>query len=221
MSEEFEVFDENLKKEVGKYIDKVTYQTKDEGIYSTLLEFLKKYRKEHNKTMIECEICLEEIPEDKMYKIQPCGHQYCYNCIKDHIKSNIAQGKEIVLCPEAGCDSILNIFGMYGYGIIDEKTLHEYEKISFSVSITKNESIKKCPKCQRSLIIGEKPKVGEEKKVQCPICKYQFCKNCGKDVCLIIIHIFILHQVNQEKHLKYIYGLVRKQQFQVEVYVQC
>jgi len=40
----------------------------------------------------ECDICCEEFEEEQFFSLG-CGHQFCKECLADHLEANIADGK--------------------------------------------------------------------------------------------------------------------------------
>ena len=135
------------------------------------------------KDMLECPICLCEHPKEEMYTVQPCGHQFCHECFKAYAKEKVCNISGDLPCAKVGCGSMINVCGLYASGIIDEEILHLYENASFQKTVVKDGTIKQCPKCQIALQITNAPKPGEENKVMCPKCHYQFCRKCSKAVC--------------------------------------
>ena len=155
MAEEENKVDEEIRRELNKYIEGVTTQTEDEGIYNKLAELLGKYRREHNKEMIECPICMMEYPKNEMYTVQPCDHKFCLECLLRHINENIDKTNGNIICPEAECTTILNRYELHGNGVIDEKTFLKWEKVAYECLEKTNLSFKKCPNCQ-AIIQSEK-----------------------------------------------------------------
>ena len=183
MAEEENKVDEEIRRELNKYIEGVTTQTEDEGIYNKLEELLGKYRREHNKEMIECPICFTEYPENEMYTVQPCRHKFCFTCLIEHINANIDKICGDIACPEVGCGSLLFRDELHGNVVIDDNVYNNWLKSEYNFFENTDGSLKQCPRCNKKLQISKNTKPGEEKRVECPGCHYVFCKICGKDVC--------------------------------------
>ena len=51
-----------------------------------------------------CETCYEEYPARKFFALE-CGHEFCKACMREHLKSNIMDGKVLrIPCMMANCD---------------------------------------------------------------------------------------------------------------------
>ena len=57
---------------------------------------------DYNINSFECEICLDQLPEDKKENIL-CGHQFCKDCIIEHLVQCISTAKVPITCPDIKC----------------------------------------------------------------------------------------------------------------------
>ena len=46
-----------------------------------------------------CGICLEDQSEFMVSRIEPCGHEFCRDCIRDYIRSRLGEHRFPILCP--------------------------------------------------------------------------------------------------------------------------
>jgi hypothetical protein len=46
-----------------------------------------------------CSVCLDEQLEDYVARLEPCGHCFCRNCIRNHVASRIAENRYPIFCP--------------------------------------------------------------------------------------------------------------------------
>eukprot|EP00105_Crassostrea_gigas_P035389 XP_019919537.1 PREDICTED: ATP-dependent RNA helicase DEAH12, chloroplastic-like [Crassostrea gigas] len=71
-----------------------------------LMNRLRKQCSIPNSNQPECGICLCEISETEIYRLESCGHPYCRDCIKMNIESTI-QSKDFPLkCCHDGCEML-------------------------------------------------------------------------------------------------------------------
>ena len=54
--------------------------------------------------MFNCGVCLEEHSEFVIARIDPCGHEFCRDCVRSHIKSKLAEHRFPILCPICAAD---------------------------------------------------------------------------------------------------------------------
>lgn len=46
-----------------------------------------------------CSVCLDEQPEDYIARLEPCGHNFCRDCIRSHVVARIAESRYPIFCP--------------------------------------------------------------------------------------------------------------------------
>lgn len=49
--------------------------------------------------LFRCSVCLDEQPEDYIARLDPCGHSFCRDCIRNHVASKIAESRHPIFCP--------------------------------------------------------------------------------------------------------------------------
>ena len=49
-----------------------------------------------HEVMETCQVCYEEVRKEDM-RFLACNHRFCKDCVKEHIESNIQQGKAITI----------------------------------------------------------------------------------------------------------------------------
>ena len=47
----------------------------------------------------ECGICMEEMPDDSIARPDPCGHDFCRDCLRGHVTARIDEHRFPILCP--------------------------------------------------------------------------------------------------------------------------
>jgi chromosome segregation ATPase len=49
--------------------------------------------------LFKCGVCMDEHPEDYVTLLDPCGHKFCRDCIRNHIGAKLAERYFPILCP--------------------------------------------------------------------------------------------------------------------------
>jgi hypothetical protein len=49
--------------------------------------------------LFECGVCMDEHPEDYVTLLDPCGHKFCRDCIRNHVGAKLAERHFPILCP--------------------------------------------------------------------------------------------------------------------------
>lgn len=55
-----------------------------------------------------CGVCLDEVSEFMVARIEPCGHEFCRNCLRGYIRSKLGEHRFPILCPECSIDKDKN-----------------------------------------------------------------------------------------------------------------
>lgn len=53
----------------------------------------------------KCDVCLEELPEDDLAKIEPCNHPFCRACLRAYVQVQLKDQRFPVFCPSCTADS--------------------------------------------------------------------------------------------------------------------
>jgi hypothetical protein len=49
--------------------------------------------------LFECGVCMDEKPDDYVTWLDPCGHKFCRDCIRNHVGAKLAERCFPILCP--------------------------------------------------------------------------------------------------------------------------
>lgn len=52
-----------------------------------------------NQKKFECGVCMDEYPLDDVARVDGCEHQFCRDCFKSYIASQLSDGAFPILCP--------------------------------------------------------------------------------------------------------------------------
>lgn len=122
-----------------------------------------------------CLICQTPLTTDSIY-LDSCSHFFCKPCLFEYLKIRIQESQVLTMpCPNDQCKS----------QILDS----EIEKIASSALYTKYLRFKKVQELNKQPFIGWCPKpdcdgydIGSLKrsKLECNVCKYEYCFYCGE-----------------------------------------
>ncbi|KAH9167936.1 hypothetical protein EDB89DRAFT_2074427 [Lactarius sanguifluus] len=136
--------------------------------------------------VFECGICMEEMPEDSVARLDPCEHAFCRECMRGYVSARLEEHRFPVLCPTctAGKGKGKDVAGEVSQtlaqdlGLTDEQfdIWVELEMTSFSVLLH-------CRKCQRSMFVA-RDEHEEAEIIECPLpdCDYAWCVQCQKTI---------------------------------------
>jgi chromosome segregation ATPase len=60
----------------------------------------------HTRRTVECRICMDKHHGDRVTALDPCGHEFCWNCIKSHVGVQLAERRFPILCPICKAEGI-------------------------------------------------------------------------------------------------------------------
>ena len=148
-------------------------ETQKEEMRNMLKEYRARTQKKEVK-MYECEICMGEFPRNEMYRAA-CGDMFCMDCWKDNFRTHVNTSTETFSCMQTGCGLAIE------YNTIVEQNMHDGDQkllTAYSTQVTFSayqDKIKECPKCFSKVFLTT-----DNMKVSCPVCKFDFCRECRK-----------------------------------------
>ena len=51
------------------------------------------------RRLFACGICLEEMPDDSIVRLDPCGHTFCRDCLREYVATCLNERRFPILCP--------------------------------------------------------------------------------------------------------------------------
>ncbi|KIM88114.1 hypothetical protein PILCRDRAFT_248113 [Piloderma croceum F 1598] len=134
--------------------------------------------------LFECGVCMDEHPEDYVTLLDPCGHKFCRDCIRNHIGAKLAEHYFPVLCPVCMAEEgksdpgvITDIVAKQA-GITEQQyeTWLELEMAEFSVPLH-------CRECERSFSV-DRQDLEDTDTISCPLqeCNHVWCKLCQQSI---------------------------------------
>ena len=121
-----------------------------------------------------CDICYEEYPPTKFFGLS-CGHEFCKACMREHLKSNIMDGKIIKIpCMMADCSLEFKPEDVHRFG--SQRTYKKYLKFKRNIDVDLNPDLRWCPdpKCMHYV-----EREGRSKVSTCE-CGARVCIECGE-----------------------------------------
>ncbi|XP_061196391.1 uncharacterized protein LOC133204660 [Saccostrea echinata] len=124
----------------------------------------------------ECGICLCEIADSEIYRLESCGHPYCGDCIKMHIESAIRSKEFPLKCVHIDCGMLWawkDFVNMTKHGFCRFQNILNSSVSSF---VTENkDKVRYCitPDCP---MVYKVSKVGG--RIVCCVCRTSMCNKC-------------------------------------------
>jgi hypothetical protein len=81
-----------------------TYRQFDEEVQRLCEQ--REERMKNTRRTVECGICMERHHGDRVAALDPCGHEFCRNCIKSHVGVQLAERRFPILCPICKAEGI-------------------------------------------------------------------------------------------------------------------
>ncbi|KAF4655879.1 hypothetical protein FOL47_009251 [Perkinsus chesapeaki] len=130
---------------------------------------------------LRCPVCFDDLTDDnsKCYKLLPCQHPVCDECLACHIKVRIEEGDaRLLVCPSEGCrvgipDQVVKL-------LVDHHTAEQCERMRAQNYVDVSKDVRWCPApgCGRSVKLDSTESTATT--VRCT-CGHEFCFACLKD----------------------------------------
>ena len=89
-------------------------------------------------------ICCDYYKLLDMFHLPGCHHEYCKNCMADHLKVKVSDGKVVKIgCMEYKCDQVFTIADIKSFG--SEEIYKKYLRFKENIDVEVNPSLKWCP----------------------------------------------------------------------------
>ncbi|THH22126.1 hypothetical protein EUX98_g8250 [Antrodiella citrinella] len=82
-----------------------------------------------------CGVCFEEHSEFMIARVDPCGHEFCRDCVRGYIRSKLGEHRFPILCPICSADRDKTDPGIQQIGLTEEEfaLFTELEMAAFSI----------------------------------------------------------------------------------------
>ncbi|XP_074348941.1 E3 ubiquitin-protein ligase RSL1-like [Apium graveolens] len=126
-------------------------------------------------TIITCEICVEPVSSNKLFKNQKkCAHPYCLDCITKYIDAKLDYGVSRIICPALNCDNYLDDVSCRPF--ISSQVFDKWCELLCESAVLEIDRCY-CPYGDCSVLILNECG-GTVKRSKCPKCKKLFCFSC-------------------------------------------
>ena len=99
--------------------------------------------------MRTCDVCYEESDETSFFGLK-CKHDYCQECMKDHLDSNIQDGNVMEIpCMMVGCSITFTNDNVRKFG--SKEIYEKFLQFKMNINVDLNPDLKWCPRagCNR------------------------------------------------------------------------
>lgn len=135
---------------------------------------------DQEKTLMECAVCFDEIPEDD-FPVLSCGHHStCRECLKLQLEVGLRErSTQSLCCGTEGCAQAYNAQDILVVTNGDRDVLSKFSEIQLDEYMVKAGDIKRCPTpdCQFSFVYDG----AERSEIQCLSCHQKYCSECLHD----------------------------------------
>ncbi|KAG9314710.1 hypothetical protein JVU11DRAFT_5519 [Chiua virens] len=153
----------------------------------------RRLRREHEElahlvqATFQCNICLDELPQDDVAKVDECSHTTCRSCMMEFVSTKIQEHRYPIFCPmctivvnkpEQGQPSVISRLLIEQLGITEEQSqiLTEMELAEFTIQIH-------CRQCKRPAFV-DREDYTDVINIVCPQtdCHHVWCKKCEQTI---------------------------------------
>lgn len=130
--------------------------------------------------MSECLICGMECSGDEIAHLSTCGHCFCIECWRDHVKSRLEENLIAAACPAQGCFNIIGLHIMCDLFVADPEMTRQIRRKYLTNYVEACPTLHWCPNkegCEGILYVPIAPLQGQG--VRCSVCKKLHCIRCG------------------------------------------
>eukprot|EP00026_Physarum_polycephalum_P004306 Phypoly_transcript_04324.p1 GENE.Phypoly_transcript_04324~~Phypoly_transcript_04324.p1 ORF type:complete len:473 (+),score=85.85 Phypoly_transcript_04324:456-1874(+) len=125
---------------------------------------------------VTCKICDDEY--DSWYlvhELASCSHIYCIECLRQYYMQRIKDGSVLhISCPDPACKEEVTPNDVRC--VLDQATWEKYDNFVLMSALKQDPNICWCPFPGCTNAIYREP--GEDPKIICDACKFQFCAEC-------------------------------------------
>ncbi|KAK7100906.1 hypothetical protein V1264_023770 [Littorina saxatilis] len=126
------------------------------------------------KNVQECCLCMDEKSGSKFFRLEPCKHHFCFDCIATHCSLHVAAGTvQLLTCPGYECNVVVSPDVLQT--VLPPDAFIRWETLSLQRSLDQMDDVVYCPRCQ-AVVIRE-PDVTLNLGY-CLTCCFSFCTEC-------------------------------------------
>ncbi|KAI0347119.1 hypothetical protein BDW22DRAFT_1367462 [Trametopsis cervina] len=141
--------------------------------------------KSHEPKLFRCGVCFEDHPEDYVASVEPCGHRFCRECMRDYVRSKVDEHRYPIPCPLCQTDpATSNTTPSSNSTLIQQLGLSEEQfAIYVEMEMSSFSILTHCRSCKNSFYV-EKRDLDKTEIITCPLprCRYSWCRDCSQSV---------------------------------------
>ncbi|KAH9938298.1 uncharacterized protein B0H18DRAFT_966486 [Fomitopsis serialis] len=149
-----------------------------------------------------CAICFEACPIDDVAWVEPCGHQFCRDCLRGSIGAKIEEHQYPILCPSCVVGTEKKELGVINDSLVQQLGLTEKQYEAFNeMQMAAFSVVIHCRKCQNTMFV-DKAEFATTEFLTCPLrgCQHVWCKNCSQEI-VGDVHEHTCDGTSEFKHL--------------------
>lgn len=128
------------------------------------------------KSIQECSLCFDKKIGSKFYRLEPCKHHFCYDCLSAHCNINVQDGNiQFLTCPGFECKSAIHPGILQN--LLPPDAFLRWETLCLQRTLDEMDDVVYCPRCQSAVIREQEAALNLG---HCLTCYYSFCTECDQ-----------------------------------------
>mmetsp|Transcript_9734 Transcript_9734/g.14675 ORF Transcript_9734/g.14675 Transcript_9734/m.14675 type:complete len:568 (+) Transcript_9734:817-2520(+) len=129
-----------------------------------------------NQREIECTVCWDDTTD---FSTMPCSHEFCNECIRQHLESNLKEGKSFdILCMDQNCTTLFPEYLVRK--VLDKELWQKYVSFASKQFVESQTEMRWCPAPGCTNAITEPIPERNCLAGYC-LCGYRFCFDCNEE----------------------------------------
>lgn len=126
---------------------------------------------------VNCKLCLEDTPPDKVTLISVCGCMFCTKCMRAYVEFEVCNGAYEVSCPDSRCrvGAALSLDEIAQ--LVEPSVMDKHLKFRLNHEVAMDAGRAFCPRAGCDTIVA----VRAASPAHCPTCRHDFCSQCNQE----------------------------------------